>query len=230
MVVSQQSIEKNPSREDAMRFPAMMSLAVLICLLLCVNPSAGLAQDITRTITADSTMDGHAGSILRIVEYSELQGDYFVFEEEGKYRLYAFRDRGSSWAYLPAGTFYCPVSSMTIGETWRAIDFGGEETLATVVAQEEVTVVAGTHLCYKIDIHLVSNPGAIVQILWVSDGLGLVKESYFETNGYWVSELRGYMGTGTGFFPGDVGNYWEYSEAFVGTTESSWGAIKSMNR
>lgn len=213
-----------------MRSTALMSLVIPACLLLCMIPSTILAQDITRTVTADSTMDGHDGSILRIIEYGEHDGDYFVFEEEGKYRIYAVRDDGPSWAYLPAGVYYCTVSSMTIGETWRAIDFGGEETMATVALQEQVTVVAGTFSCYKVDIHLVSDPGAIVQKLWFSDGTGLIKEAYFETDGYWMAELRGYMGTGTGFFPEDVGNYWEYSESFVGTEETSWGAIKSMGR
>jgi hypothetical protein len=213
-----------------MKSDALVSLAALICLLLCMNPSAGIAQDMTRTITTDSTMDGNDGSILRIIEYGEHDGDYFVFEEEGKYRIYAVRDDGPSWAYLPAGVYYCPVSSMTIGETWRAIDFGGQETLATVALQEQVTTTAGTFSCYRIDIHLVSNPGAIVQRLWISDGVGMVKEAYFETSGYWMSELTGYMGTGTGFFPGDAGNIWTYSSYFVGTTETSWGAIKSMGR
>lgn len=213
-----------------MRSYTLIPLAALICLLLCVAPSAGVAQDIIRTITADSTMDGHDGSILRIIEYGDHDGDYFVFEEDGKYRIYAVRDGGPTWAYLPAGVYYCPVSSMTVGETWRGIDYEGQETLATVMLQEQVTTVAGTFSCYKIDIDLVSDPGATVQILWLSDGVGLVKEAYFETNGYWVSELTGYMGTGTGFFPEDAGNTWNYSESLLGTKESSWGAIKSLTR
>jgi hypothetical protein len=195
-----------------------------------MNPSTGLAQDLTQTITADSTMDGNAGVILRVVEYGYSDNDVFTFEEAGKYRVYAVRDYGSQWEYMPPEVYYCPVSSMTIGETWRHVGYEGEETQATVALQEQVTTAAGTFSCYKIDIHVVSNPGAIVQTLWLSSGVGLVKEGFFDASGYWIYELTDYSVSGTGFIPGDVGNIWNYSSSFVGTTETSWGAIKSMGR
>ncbi len=50
--------------------------------------------------------------------------------------------------------------------------------------QEQVTTAAGTFPCYRIDIDLVSDPDATVQILWLSDGVGLVKEYYFDIDGY----------------------------------------------
>ena len=215
-----------------MRSTAIMSALAVICLFLCMNSSAGLAQDLTHTFRADSTMDGNAGSIFRILEPGEPGQDIFIFEEDGKYRIYALRVDGSSWVVLAAGMYYSPVASMTIGETWRFIDHNdlADETLATVVAQEDVTTAAGTFSCYKVEIHVVANPGVIVQTNWLSEGNGLIRESYFEGNGYWVSELNGYSATGTGFMPRVVGNWWTYSGSLVGTEETSWGAIKRQAR
>ncbi len=120
---------------------------------------------------------------------------------------------------------------MTVGQTWRAINWGmAQETLATVVLEEDITVAAGTFTCFKIEIQVVSNPDVVVQTNWISDGGGLIRESFFEGNGYWISELLSSSVTGTGFMPRVVGNWWSYSGFEVSTEESSWGAIKKEVR
>lgn len=215
-----------------MRFNVIVPAAALICMFLIFNPSTLPAQGFTQTFRADSTMDGHAGSIFRITESGVPGEDIFIFEEDGKNRVYALREDGSSWVVLSAGMYYCPVSSMTISETWRFIDQNDltDEAQATVVAQDEITTVAGTFSCYKVEVHVVANPGVIVQTLWFSNGTGLIKESFFEGNGYWISELSSYFVTGTGFMPRVVGNWWTYTGQLVGTEETSWGAIKKEYR
>lgn len=211
-----------------MRPTAIASVIAVICLFLCLSPSAGNTQ-YTQTFRADSTMDGNAGSIFRIVEPGSTSEDIFIFEEEGKYRVYAIREDGDSWVYLTPAQYFCPVSSMTVGETWRHINRGlADETKATVTLQEDITIPAGTFSCYKVDVEEVANPGVIVQSLWVSDGYGLIKESWFEGDGYWISDLESYYATGTGFMPRDVGNWWAYGGYLIGTEESSWGAIKKQ--
>jgi len=215
-----------------MRSTAIVLAIAVTCLFLCIYPSAGHAQGFTQTFRADSTMDGHAGSIFRLTESGVPGEDIFIFEEDGKNRVYALRVDGSSWEVLSVGMYYCPVSSMTIGETWRFIDQNDltDEAQATVVAQEEITTTAGTFSCYKVEVHVVANPGVIVQTNWFSDGAGLIRESIFEGSGYWISELSNYFVTGTGFMPRVVGNWWTYSGQLVGTEETSWGGIKKLSR
>ena len=146
--------------------------------------------------------DGNAGSIFRITESGNTGEDVFIFEEAGKYRVYAVRNDGEVWEYLTPAQYFCPVSSMTVGESWRSIDWElAEETLATVALQENITVSAGTFPCYRVDVEVVSNPGVIVQSLWLSNGVGLIRESYFEGDGFWISYLDSYYVTGTGFMP-----------------------------
>lgn len=214
-----------------MRFTAIASIVAILCLVLCLSPSAGKTQYV-QTFRADSTMDGNAGSILRIVESGRPGEDIFIFEEEGKYRVYALREDGDTWVYLLPAQYFCPVSSMTVGETWRYTNASdlSEETLATVVLQEDLTIPAGTFSCYKVDVEKVSAPGEIIQSLWLSNGFGLIKESFFEGDGYWISDLDSYYATGTGFLPTVEGNWWAYGGHFVGTEESSWGTIKKEAR
>jgi hypothetical protein len=220
------------SPEALMRSTATMSVIALICLFLCVNTSLVQAQDMNYIFRADTTMDGNEGTIFRVTESGKLGQDIFIYEEDGKYRIYALREDGSAWMVLGAPMFYSPVSSMTIGESWRFIDQNDmtEESLATVVAQEEITTTAGTFACYKIDITVVANPGVVVQTNWLSNGYGLIRESYFEGNGYWFSNLSSYYATGTGFMPRVVGNWWSYAGHLVSTEESSWGAIKKEHQ
>ena len=215
-----------------MRSTSIMPALAIICVFFCITPSSAMAQDLTHTFRADSIMDGNPGTIFRILEPGNPGQDLFIFEEDGKYRIYALRVDGSSWLVLTAGMYYSPVASMMIGETWRFIDHNDlvDETLATVVAQEDVTTAAGTFSCYKVEIHVVANPGVIVQTNWLSEGNGLIRESYFEGNGYWVSELNSYSATGTGFMPRVVGNIWYYSGDLVSTQETSWGKIKLQAR
>jgi hypothetical protein len=191
-----------------------------------------MTQGMNYTFRADSTMDGNEGSIFRITESGNFGQDVFIFEEEGKYRIYALREDGSSWMVPGAAMYYSPVSSMTIGQTWRFLDQRDmtEESLATVVAEEEITTSAGTFSCFKVEITLVSDPSIIAQTYWLSLGTGMVRESYFEGNGYWIYELSSYFVTGTGFMPRVVGNWWSYTGTLVGTEESSWGAIKKEMR
>ena len=214
-----------------MKSTVIVSTVAIMCLFLLITPSAGSAQDLTQTFRADSTMDGHAGSLFRILESGYPGEDIFIFEETGMYRVYAAREDGGTWEYFTPAQYFCPVSSMTVGQTWRAINWGmAQETLATVVLEEDITVAAGTFTCFKIEIQVVSNPDVVVQTNWISDGGGLIRESFFEGTGYWISELLSSSVTGTGFMPRVVGNWWSYSGFEVSTEESSWGAIKKEVR
>lgn len=212
-----------------MRPIALVLMVVLACTILCSFVSDGLALD-DRTIRADSTMDGHAGFILRFIEQGSAGSEAFVYEEAGFYRVYAIREDGGSWDLMAPGQYFSPVSSMTIGQTWRWLDTDlAEETTAEVVAMEQVTVTAGTFSCYRIDITTASLP-YVIESIWLSEGVGQVKEESFNGDGYSHGQLESYSVTGTGFFPSDVGNTWIYTDSFVSVRETTWGSLKTLYR
>jgi hypothetical protein len=212
-------------KEAWMRLTAIVSLITLSIISLCIAPSPVNAQ-MTYWFRADSTMDGNAGSVFRITD-SGFGQDVFIFEEDGKYRVFAIREDGSDWAHLTPAQYFCPVMTMTIGDNWRFVnDNMTEETRATVAAQEEITVPAGTFICYRIEIVRVAAPDEVNQMMWLAFGVGMVKEQYFEGNGYWHSDLDDRFVVGTGFMPRTAGNWWTYGGYLIGTDESSWGEIK----
>jgi hypothetical protein len=209
---------------------ATIAASVLIVVILFLGSSGGNAQ-MTYIFRADSTMDGSAGTIFRITESGSPGQDVFIIEEDDKYRVFALREDGAEWFNLIPAQYFSPISSMTIGETWRFVnDNGTDETRATVVLQEEITTNAGSFLCYRIDIENLLEPGTVSQSMWLSDGAGMIREKYFEASGYWFNDLDNYFAAGTGFMPRVVGNWWSYAGQLVGTEESSWGKIKKELR
>lgn len=208
-------------------------IALASAALLAATSPAFSAQ--TFELYADSTMDGHNGSLMRVIEPGYGGITVFFFEEEGKNRVYAERPLGSdAWTVKPGAQYICKSTTMTIGETWRFLDDGVEETQATVGAQESVTTDAGTFSCYRVDVERVSNPGTVIESLWFSDGVGLVKERDFfdgPTPSDWQAELLNYtIVGGSGFWPRSVGNVWNYKETILPVETTTWGAIKSEFR
>ena len=172
-------------------------------------------------IISDSTDDEHDTS-------------FFVFEEAGKLRFYATREPDSNdWDILPTAQYLCPTAPMSIDDTWPFIDYDdGSERMARVVAEENVTVGAGSYTAFKVRIELVSTPTVAVEEIWFAWGVGFVKN-----RGWWNGELdwRDELQSvtiigGTGYMPAAVGNVWSYDELPVPVDAGSWGAVKEMYR
>ena len=150
--------------------------------------------------------------------------------------MYAIRGDGGDWSVMTPSQYLCPVSSMTIGESWRYIhEDPAEVATATVALQEDITTNAGTFSCYRVDIMYASSPDTLQHSMWISDGAGIIMEAYYGMNehgvyGYWTDELDDHFVAGTGFMPMTVGNWWVYYGQWTGTEESSWGAIKRKGR
>ena len=186
--------------------------------------SCGLVSAATYTLTvqADSTIAGNPGKVMGEVFEETSQpaeiSSFLLFQEAGKHRAYAFSDEGSPWELLPPGSYFVPVSSMTVGETWSWLpDELDGPTTATVDAIESVTVPAGTYAnAYRVDVRSDSaGPGSPpFESYWFVSGVGFVyNEVYFGDGSLdYTQELISFSGLGTGFMPGIVGNTWVYDE------------------
>lgn len=214
----------------------MKSFAITVIALACLLLSGSASRaDITFEVTAASTLGPYSGYELTISEPSSPDFTYFVFEDAGMIRVYAFKIEGLvDWTLVTGEQFLCPATSMNINDTWRFIDDGVSETVATVAAQEAVDTDAGTFSCYRVDIEWVDDPGTVRESLWFSSGAGLIQDRDFydgtqESN--WQAELIDYIiVAGLGYFPLAVGNIWTYKETYLPVAASTWGAIKSAYR
>jgi len=209
---------------------ALASVFMFTGLLVGLGVGPAKAQTFTQTVRADTTMDGHVGIILQVAEPGFPTEEVFVFVEAGLYRVYALRALGGPWTLFIPARYYAPVSTPTFGQSWRGLDTDtGLATTATVVAQEMVTVPAGTFPCFRIDVTTPTIP-FVINSYWLADGVGLVKEQFWEGNGWGVDELSSFFATGTGLFPSAVGNTWSYSNQVVPVRETTWGSLKATYR
>jgi len=207
----------------------MKTSATAVLLAVCVL-AVGLptqAQNETFHMYADSTMDGNDGTLMWIIEEGDTSTG-FLFEDGGMIRVYAFRGAGMPWEIFSGAQFLCPASSMSINDSWRALDEDGDATTSTVVAQESITVPAGTFLCYRIEVVKDIAPSTVIQNVWFSDGVGLVKQTdTFPV--VWVSVLFSFqVPSGSGFFPRGPGNIWNYQDVTTPVESKTWGAVKAL--
>lgn len=211
----------------------MSKIALVLTGFVLLFASGALAQE-TITVVADSTMDGHAGSIASDVEPGWTT-DIFFFNEGGLMRFYAIRDNGApTWDVLPAAEYVVKATGMAIDDTWRGLDTdAGQETVATVTAFQTITTPAGPFDCFKVEYALASNPILLDAVFWFSDGVGLVRQDFYDVDIPGnpltdMTELTSYnVVGGSGYLPMAVGNQWNYQET-VAADESTWGQLKSQ--
>jgi len=210
----------------------MKNLILLAAALgfLVVVPSLALADE-TMEVYADSSMAGLSGSLVRFTEPGFPAETVFVFEESGKLRVYAFREAGMPWEVLVGAQYFTQTASMTIGDNWRFLDDDhGNETVATVVAQENITTPAGSYSTFKVNVTLASSPSTITESLWFALGVGYVLDEEYASGVLdWKSWLtNATIVGGTGFLPLAVGNIWVYADVNVAVGNSNWSAVKSL--
>lgn len=97
--------------------------------------------------------------------------------------------------------------TMTVGDTCHS-----EHGTRTRLPDSKAVVPAGTFSdcrCFHVE-----GPKCCVKA-WFADGVGLVKAELTDGQGTEVYELAEMRGTGEGFFPVAVGNYWRYVKADI---------------
>ena len=213
------------------RFQILPLFAVLLAGGLLVGGADRASADTTITVMADSTLDGNAGSIVRIAEPGYPTEEFFGFDEGGMVRIYAARELGdpSGWTVLPGSQFLCPTTTMFTGQTWRGLDTdSGAATTATVEGTETVTTPAGTFSTYRVRIDWAGAAGDY-ELMWFSSGNGLVKqEAYLGGVWDWGEQTASYtIVGGAGFFPLAVGNTWLQQSIVVANEAQSVGDLKS---
>jgi len=199
---------------------SLVVLTSLFCLALFWQPA--LADSLVLTVSADTTFAGMDGVIIQEVFVEENSPpeivDFGAFPETGKLRIYGFRPLGGAWEIMPSAIYLVQLSNLTIGDSWVGFpsdDLGS--TTATVEAIESVTVLAGTFdNAYRVDTRADAlGPESLpLESHWYVWGVGFVlNEGYYEDGSIeYRTQLVGFFGTGTGFFPTEFGNSWLYEE------------------
>jgi hypothetical protein len=211
-----------------MKALATHSLAVL--LLAAIAPAA--VADEVITVMADSTLDGHAGFVVHSVRDGVSGQSIFVFEENDKLRIYAYRAFGQSeWAVEDHAQYLCPTVSVPVGTAWNYLaDDMGVARVAGVVRTESVTVPAGTFSAHRVEIITFNDPSTPVGVMWFVDGVGWAQSEGLFPDGKteWREVLLSYQVTGgTGYMPIAVGNTWTLTEGTVSSALRSMGDLKS---
>ena len=201
-------------------------VALLAAALFLVQPATA---DTTWTVTADSTMDGNAGSLLWISEEGFPGVTYFTFEEDGKARAYAGRPDGGDWLVFTNPQYLVPVDNISAGMTWR---FPGDDDSdlrqAEAITLESVSTAAGDFLAWRVDVTRPTDPAGKYSSYWFAPGVGLVRDLEYENFvPIWEVDLDSYSVTGSGYFPTVVGNTWTYVERSVPNAPASVGNVKS---
>ena len=207
----------------------MRPIAIVLLLASTLSLASPPAAASTWTVTADSTMDGNAGSLLYISEEGFPGVTYFTFEEDGKARAYAARPDGGAWQVFTQPQYLVPVSSISAGMTWRFPgDDDSDDRQAEAITLESVSNNAGDFLAWRVDVARPTDPAGKYTSYWFAPGVGLVASVDYEGfTPLWESSLESYSVTGSGYFPTEVGNTWTYLEISVPNEPSSVGKVKS---
>ncbi len=196
-------------------------LTIIVLMTLCAG--SAVADSLSWTVVAESTFEGNPGFIIS-EDFSEEGSDLVeteeiaIFIEDGKVRLHGFREPGGVWEFLPFAAYFVQVPNLQIGDSWVGLphDFYGSTT-ATVVAQEDVSVPAGTFFgAYKVELRadILGPESPPTEVFWFAMGVGMIKNTYFNESFQLdaLTELVSYSGSGSGIFPLVVGNILEFEE------------------
>lgn len=197
----------------------MLQNLPLALVLVTVLATTAMAYSTRLAISSEGTVDGHEGYLMDIFDFGVIEGTFFLFEESGQIRFFAFREDGGPWDMLPPGTYLSPSSSAQIGASWTFLDDdSGQPSTSHLEAFEAVTVPAGTYNSAKCVVRLDEEPDSVVETMFFVDGVGLVRE-------YWPGDTTEdaltsfHIAGGSGYFPLAVGNWWEYESDAVAVSD-----------
>ncbi|MBU1149106.1 hypothetical protein KKI23_03370 [Patescibacteria group bacterium] len=148
------------------------------------------------TIEGTTTINGNTVQIIK----SSYPSSSSLSTDKGNI-LGAFTSTGTSYWRVTDDALYVYSSTsdtnpymslafpLEIGKTWTIVEYEGYSLTAKVVANENVTVPAGTFNCYKVDsFSHYGTEEAYMQSLWIGDRAGLVRGE--RSGGTYTTELE----------------------------------------
>jgi hypothetical protein len=198
--------------------------SVMTLLLVTAWSSAALAWDTRFEIYADSTLAGYPGVLVYVEEADAFDLDQTVFftEEEGQARIVGFRDQGEQdWLILPTPMYLGPAPDSQVGDTWDSLpDDLGRMNYVTLDEFASATVPAGTFnaaVCRSRPYDTEGLGYPVSEIRRFVMGVGMISDSWLITGDEDLLVSYNIVG-GSGYFPGAVGNWWEFVYNDLSTT------------
>jgi hypothetical protein len=195
----------------------LFGLSIALAGLFAVAAPA-VAQTWRITVVADSTLAGQDGYILLRENPggSDNLANYFMVDEGGQIRFFAFRKAGApDWTIHPDGWYWGPPPGAGIGDSWTTAPGNYDRpSRSTLHGYETVVTPAGTFSAAVCVAHpeAMGDAGpAINAVRYFVEGVGLVLDFWPWLSGAYVLQSYSLAG-GSGPFPLAVGNWWEYLE------------------
>ena len=201
-----------------------------LVLLVCLVATPAVAQRTMTVLASPTTFDGQSGHAFRIDTPGDGVEEFFFTENaNGLVEFYGYRQPPALFEVL-GGQYLVPITTADVPSvtTFAFIEDCGAAQ-ATYQGMVEITVPAGTFMTYQYDIGDSCNPGYVERMYW-ADGVGLVRNAYYDDMGGFVDgwNLSSYtINGGSGLFPRAIGNQWEFTEGSVSNDDASFGTLKS---
>lgn len=205
--------------------------SVAIVLLLCLLTVPAQAQRTMTVLESPTNFDEKDGHAFRI----ETPGDgveefFFIENANGLVEFHGIRVPPAPFESLGGGQYLVPITTtdVAIVPAFAFIEDCGASQ-ANYQGMVEITVPAGTYMTYQFNITDSCSAGWEERMYW-ADGVGLVRQGYYDDLGQFVSgwELTSVtIAGGTGLFPRAAGNQWIFEEGSVDTESSTVGTLKA---
>ena len=142
--------------------------------------------------------------------------------EEGQVRIVGFRDKGEQdWLIMPIPMYLGPGPDAQVGDTWDSLpDDLDRLSYTTLEGFTSITVPAGTFTAAHCQARPYDDEGQgfpITENRYFVMGVGLVRENWLIAQDEDLLVSYNIVG-GSGYFPGAVGNWWEFVYNDLSTT------------
>jgi hypothetical protein len=204
--------------------------SIAIAALLCLTALPAQAQRTMSVLNSPTNFGGEDGLAFRIDTPGDGVEEFsFVDNANGLVEFYGYRVPPAPFELL-GNQYLVPIKtadaqSVTVFAFIE--DCGASQ--ATYEGMFEITVPAGTYMTYRYDITDSCQPGFEERMYW-ADGVGLVRQGYYDDMGQFVDgwELTSVtFNGGTGLFPRADGNQWIFEEGSVPVEPTTVGTLKA---
>lgn len=188
----------------------LLAAELSFALILMLGMISSANADEIWTVYADSTLAGHYGFLVTMLDEENFGQTIFFTTESGHQRFFATREFGESgWNMLPEQWYVAPGPGDMIGSSWSTIDDDWERASKEYFeAVETFSGPYGNFTTARCVIRPNEAPDTFTEVRSWAQGVGLVADSW---PGDGTDVLTGFnIVGGEGYFPMAVGNTWSY--------------------